>query len=211
MVVVYYDIEKGEHITINNVYSVLDDKKDGFVTVCFEDETREYSKDVPKEYLTSINVSFEKQRDVRESLDDVIHNCKEIFASEQKKNLSENAVVDMTYAEMCNLFRAVERTHTEHVSGCVVITADSFSAPYSEAARTYVISSDNKAYQPNMGGYSVYGSSLDGSDSMVRLERYLAVEHGGKDGWKIERCYMKQNELNKAQSITGELRHQETR
>lgn len=45
-----------------------------------------------------------------------------------------------------------------------------------------------------MGGYSIYASSLDGSDPCVRLEAYMADEHGGKDGWKIERCYMKDPE-----------------
>lgn len=64
MIVVYYDVEKGKHITIDNVYSVLDDKNDGFVTVCFEDETREYSKDIPKEYLTSINALPSKSNEV---------------------------------------------------------------------------------------------------------------------------------------------------
>ena len=52
------------------------------------------------------------------------------------------------------------------------------------------MSSNNKAFQEGMGGYSIYGSSLDGTDPCVRLERYMAVEKGGKDGWKIERCYM---------------------
>ena len=42
-----------------------------------------------------------------------------------------------------------------------------------------------------MGGYSIYASSLDGSDKCVRLEAYMADEHGGKDGWKIEKCYVK--------------------
>ena len=71
------------------------------------------------------------------------------------------------------------------------LSADSFDKDYPEAARTYAVSSNNKAFMPNMGGYSIYGSSLDGSDRNVRLERYMAKEHGGKDGWKIERCYMK--------------------
>lgn len=62
--------------------------------------------------------------------------------------------------------------------------------PYAEDARTYGVSSNNKAFQEGMGGYSIYGSSLDGTDPCVRLERYMAVEKGGKDGWKIERCYM---------------------
>ena len=42
-----------------------------------------------------------------------------------------------------------------------------------------------------MGGYSIYASSLDGSDENVRLEAYMADEYGGKDGWKIEKCYVK--------------------
>lgn len=77
MIVVYYDVEKGKHVTIDNVYSVLDDKDDGFVTVCFEDETREYSRDIPKEYLTSINVSYEKTA-VRESLDNSVASCEKM-------------------------------------------------------------------------------------------------------------------------------------
>ena len=75
--------------------------------------------------------------------------------------------------------------------GYIVFTEDSFTEPYTEEQRTYVVSSDNKAFKPNMGGYSIYASSLDGVDKMVRLEAYMAAEHGGKDGWKIERCYTK--------------------
>ena len=55
----------------------------------------------------------------------------------------------------------------------------------------YVVSSNNKAFIEGMGGYSIYASSLDGSDKCVRLEAYMADEHGGKDGWKIEKCYVK--------------------
>ena len=56
MKVVYYDVEKGDHVTINNVYSVLDDKDDDFVTVCYETKDAEYSKDIEKGWLTSISV-----------------------------------------------------------------------------------------------------------------------------------------------------------
>ena len=97
--------------------------------------------------------------------------------------------VDMPYHEMIKLFRAAERAK-QSVSGYIVFTADSFEKPYVEDARTYGVSSNNKAFQEGMGGYSIYGSSLDGTDPCVRLERYMAVEKGGKDGWKIERCYM---------------------
>ena len=43
-----------------------------------------------------------------------------------------------------------------------------------------------------MGGYSIFASAIDGSDPMVRLEQFMADEKGGKNGWKIERCYMKE-------------------
>ena len=56
MTVVYYDVEKSEHRTIKNVYSVLDDKGDDFVTVCWETKDAEYSKDISKDWLTSITV-----------------------------------------------------------------------------------------------------------------------------------------------------------
>lgn len=46
-----------------------------------------------------------------------------------------------------------------------------------------------------MSGYSVFGTSLDGTDKNVRLDAYMADEKGGKDGWKIERCYIKEREM----------------
>ena len=104
----------------------------------------------------------------------------------------EEQQVDMTYGELAAQFRAQERSGTgRHMLGYIVFTEDSFTEPYTEEQRTYVVSSDNKAFKPNMGGYSIYASSLDGVDKMVRLEQYMAAEHGGKDGWKVERCYTK--------------------
>ena len=51
-----------------------------------------------------------------------------------------------------------------------------------------------------MGGYSIYASSLDGSDPCVRLEQYMASEYGGKNGWQIERCYMMSDEVERAKA-----------
>lgn len=98
---------------------------------------------------------------------------------------------DMTYGEMVSRFREAEKTGGVPLTGYIVFSADSFDKVYSEAERTYAVSSSNKAFMPRMGGYSIYGSSLDGSDKNIRLEQYMADEMGGKDGWKIERCYMK--------------------
>lgn len=98
---------------------------------------------------------------------------------------------EMTYSELCAAFREQESKKTDrHLLGHILFSEDSFAKPYSEAERTYIVSSNNKAFIPGMGGYSIYGSSLDGSDSCVRLEGYMAAERGGSKGWKIERCHL---------------------
>ena len=56
---------------------------------------------------------------------------------------------------------------------------------YSEESRSYAFSSDNKYFVPGMGGNSIYASSLDGTDSGVRLDWYLGE-------WKIDYCYIKE-------------------
>ena len=104
---------------------------------------------------------------------------------------SEDSETEMSYAELRSAFRKAEQDG-RHLTGTITFTADSFEEPYSLDARTYLVSSDNKAFRPGMGGYSIYGASLDGSDPCVRLERYMADEHGGKEGWKVERCVLKE-------------------
>ena len=97
----------------------------------------------------------------------------------------------ITYNELRQRFCDHERSYPHaHLTGNIIFTEDSYAAPYTLAARTYTVSSDNKAYRPNMGGYSIYGSSADGTDAMVRLEQYMAAEQGGKDGWKVDYCYL---------------------
>lgn len=105
---------------------------------------------------------------------------------------SEPENVEMSYPQLKAHFRQAEKERN-HTTGYIVFTVDSFDKPYTEEQRTYVVSSNNKAFIEGMGGYSIYASSLDGSDKCVRLEAYMADEHGGKDGWKIEKCYVKDN------------------
>ena len=102
-----------------------------------------------------------------------------------------DTVEEMDYGELVSRFRAAER-EGHHLTGYVVFTEDSFTKPYSELSRTYEISSNNKAFQSNMGGYSIFASCLDGTDPCIRLEAYMAAEKGGRNGWKIERCYTKE-------------------
>lgn len=75
-----------------------------------------------------------------------------------------------------------------------VITEDSFSEKYSLEGRSYQFTNKEKAFIPGMGGYSIFASCLDGSDH-CRIESYLAEERGGKDGWKVEYCYIKEENV----------------
>lgn len=104
----------------------------------------------------------------------------------------------MNYKELKTLFRQHERRYPKiHIIGYIVFTEDSFLRPYTLESRTYKVSSDNKAFIPNMGGYSIFGSALDGTDYGVRLEQYMAEELGGKDGWKVDYCYLEEDVQNK--------------
>lgn len=123
--------------------------------------------------------------------------------------MSEKAQhIDMTYQKMRMYFCAAERQH-QHLTGYIVFSPASFEKEYPLESRTYGVSSDNKAFQPNMGGYSIYAASLDGSDPCVRLEQYMAVERGGKDGWQIERCYMTTDEVERAKEFLKKERDME--
>lgn len=116
--------------------------------------------------------------------------------------------VEMSYAEMKKRFRDMERSR-QHTEGYIVFSADSFNSPYSETARTYSVSSDAKAFQPNMGGYSIFGDCMDGSEYGVRLDQYMAAERGGKDGWKVERCYMMSDEVKRCDELTRKAQEQQ--
>lgn len=115
----------------------------------------------------------------------------------------EPDTVYMTYEEMASLFRQNESEGKEPLTGYIVFTSDSFEKEYSERERTYEVSSRNKAYMPNMSGYSIFGSSLDGGDKNVRLERYMWDEKAGEDGWKIDHCYIKKDSKEIVDVIAG--------
>lgn len=99
----------------------------------------------------------------------------------------------MNYKQLKELFCRQEREHSgTHLTGC--ITFSSFGSNnkqhYPWCSRTYVISSDNKAFQPGKCGYSIFGSCLDGTDCGLRLSEVMRDEHGGEDGWVVENCFV---------------------
>ena len=107
----------------------------------------------------------------------------------------------MTFAEMRSRFCEAENEGKEHLSGYIVFTQDSFDKPYDERSRTYGVSSNNKAFQAGMGGYSIFGSCLDGTDPCVRLDGYIF----GENAWKIEKCYMMEPSREMLDIICGKF------
>ena len=96
----------------------------------------------------------------------------------------------MTYSKVKEIFQEWNRNHPgEELTAHIVFTVDSFKKEYPLLSRTYAVSSNNKAFRPNMGGYSIFGDSLDGTDLGVRLEGYMA-EEGNSGGWQVEGCYI---------------------
>lgn len=96
----------------------------------------------------------------------------------------------MKYSELRAAFYQHEETRPEqHLTAIIVFTEDSFDRRYPRLGRSYITSSNNKAYQPNMGGFSVFASCLDGTDPGVRLEWHMEA-HGNPGGWKVEDCYI---------------------
>ena len=96
----------------------------------------------------------------------------------------------MTYNELKQIFRDLKRNSPrEDLTAHIIFTEDSFTKPYPLLSRTYRVSSDNKAFRPNMGGYSIFAYCLDGTDQGVRLDWCLEDE-GNIGGWKVERCYV---------------------
>lgn len=105
--------------------------------------------------------------------------------------MKQKEIKKIEYSELCSImYKHNEEKKEKPIKAVIVFTEDSFSQPYSLEARSYVVSSDNKAWKPNMGGYSIFASAMDGSDPCVRLERYMACEKGGEDGWKVDYCYL---------------------
>lgn len=97
----------------------------------------------------------------------------------------------MDYAQLKRVFRKLKHSSpNEDLTAHIIFTEDSFDNKYSLLSRTYRVSSDNKAFWPSMGGYSIYAYCLDvTSDQGVRLDWYMS-EEGNLGGWKVEDCYI---------------------
>ncbi len=112
----------------------------------------------------------------------------------------------MNYTDMKQIFQDLKRNSPkEDLTAHITFTEDSFASQYSLLSRTYLVSSDNKAFWPNMGGYSIFAYCLDvTSDQGVRLDWYME-EEGNVDGWKVENCYILER-MRDVAAIPGAIR-----
>lgn len=96
----------------------------------------------------------------------------------------------MNYAKLKQIFQELKRhSPMEDLTAHITFTQDSFNKLYPLLSRTYSFNSGNKAFLPNMGGYSIFGYCLDGTDQGLRLEKYID-EEGRGGNWKIQNCYI---------------------
>ena len=97
----------------------------------------------------------------------------------------------MNYSKLKQTFRELKATSPmEDLTAHIIFAEDSFATQYPLLSRPYRFDSDNKAFWPNMGGYSIFACCLDKtSDQGVRLDWYMA-EEGNHGGWKVEDCYI---------------------
>ena len=159
-----------------------------------------------RDYYVTITETLKMKLDVEaESMEEAIEKVKDgwrsgeyILDADHFEDVDFDAEditpkVEMSYTELSTLFRSVNDKGLSPIVGHIVFTADSFDKEYDETSRTYVVSSNNKAYQSGMGGYSIYASCLDGTDPCIRLEGYMR----GENAWKIEKCYMLKDDYDR--------------
>lgn len=102
----------------------------------------------------------------------------------------------LTYPMLKAIFKAWEsqepRPH-KHLNAYIVFKPESWpqNDPMSFGYRTYTVSSDNKAFQPNADSDTIFGSCMDGRDANARLDQFMALEHGDpKYGWQVDFCIL---------------------
>lgn len=100
---------------------------------------------------------------------------------------------EVSYQELKREFVQFESERKKNSSlvakrALLVFTENSFKTKYSRQDRTYEISSNSKAFQHWMCGYSIFGCCI-GDHDYCKLSNYMADE-GAEDGWKIETCYI---------------------
>ena len=60
------------------------------------------------------------------------------------------------------------------IQGGIVFAKESYpNKEYTETQRTYLFGNDNKAFNPDLSGYSIFADCEDGTDNGVRIDIYM--------------------------------------
>lgn len=91
----------------------------------------------------------------------------------------------MEYRDLERIFRKHEALAPKfHLDGLITFAdlGTCEDPSYTQLDRTYLVSSDNKAFQARRLGYSVFGTCLNGKDLSVRLDAYMRRANGWVPG-----------------------------
>lgn len=116
----------------------------------------------------------------------------------------------ISWRELVDIFRQYNKENnitsngvSNPLFGIVVFSQDSYSKPYTEKERSYVIRSDAKYFLDGMISASIWGDCLDGIDVGVKLSAYMEECTGDKHGWKVEYCYIEKPTTNECFDVTS--------
>jgi len=97
----------------------------------------------------------------------------------------------ITWHELREHFYDVNNKNLKPEQAILVFKDDSYATlGLPEEERSYVISSDNKAFQSGKGGYSLFGSPLNHPDKICRLDEPMRY-HDPEYRWTVEYCKLK--------------------
>lgn len=113
---------------------------------------------------------------------------------------------DMSYEELSSLFRSINEYHLPHVDAYVVFSSELIDKVFPESLRTFVFSSNNKAFRSDVRENAIFANYLLWDERMVRLDRLLQIKE-----LSIQRCYMDCDEYELAQRRIEEEKTREPR
>ena len=98
----------------------------------------------------------------------------------------------MSYEEMkARLWKHnLDDANAPAICGYIRFTVDGFKdKTLTDDERTFRVWSDNKAFMPGMGGYSVFGYNI-GLHESLRLDTVMSDECGAHDWMVTDKCWM---------------------
>ena len=118
----------------------------------------EYKITITETLQKTVTVEAKSREEAEQKVNDAWRRAEYILDAEDFQGVeikAEDPYVKLTYREMADLLSKANNNGHKPVCGYIVFTEDSFEKEYSLESRTYQVSSNNKAFIPGMGGYSI--------------------------------------------------------